>query len=117
MFTTVDSVRIPVEMNEIFVVENRFSESSVFECLGHVGFGVTDLYWTISRDGAAPIIPEVTTQYKYYNIFVGDNYLSLTIDHSVEVFRGFVRCSSRTAPDEEIIIRIQGEEKITKNDG
>ncbi len=107
MFTIAGGERTQVEMNEVFVVENRFSDSSVFECLGHIGSGVTDLYWTISRDGAAPIIPDNSLDSEYYTIFVGDNYLTLIVKHSKEVFRGFVRCNSRTSPD-EITVFIQG---------
>lgn len=107
MYTIVEGVRLAVEENEVFTVENRFSDSSQFECLGHIGSDVTDLYWTIGRDGESPIIPDSSFDNDYYNVFVGDNYLTLTIKHSMAAFRGFVRCTSRTAP-QNITVFIQG---------
>ena len=105
---TNDSVtRRTVVSEEVIVVSSRFSDEIFLECQGHIGSGVTDLYWTIVREGDDPLVPESDFNNANYTVSLGDNYLTLTLKHLEAAFRGSVRCNSRTS-DVEINLFIQG---------
>ncbi len=108
MFMTNNTVtRRTVVSEEVIVVTSRFSNSIILECQGHIGSGVTDLYWTIIREGDDPLVPESDFTNDNYTVALGDNYLMLTLTHLEVPFRGSVRCNSRTS-DEEINVYFQG---------
>ena len=100
VYTESGSTRRQVPNNDIIVVPNRFSEPTNLECFGHARSGVTDLYWTIARDGEEPLVTNYEISDERYMVTLGDNFITLRIVHSVEPFRGIVRCNSRTVKQE-----------------
>ena len=89
-----DNTRRQVPNHDIIVVPNRFSEPTDLECFGHARSGITDLFWTIAREGEEPLVTNDEISDSRYMITLGDNFITLRIEHSVEPFRGIVRCNS-----------------------
>ena len=96
MYTESDSIRRQVLNDDIIVVIDRFSKPTYLECFGQVGSGVTDLYWTIAREGEEPLVTNEEIRDDQYTITLGDNFITIRINNSVKPFRGVIRCNSQT---------------------
>ena len=87
--------RRSLENNTVLNVPNRFSSETLLQCLGDPASNTVDLVWTILRDGSEPFVPIENFWSENYTVTYGNNEANLTIVHTIEPFRGSLRCVSR----------------------
>lgn len=84
---------VKVANNSLIEVVNRRSGDLSLQCIEHVGTSATNLAWMVLPDNGSLIIP-MTEDDETYRATISGNQANLTIDNSVEPFRGLLKCIS-----------------------
>lgn len=69
------------------------------QCIEHVESGFTNLMWIVLPDNGSLIIPTSSAgkENNVYSVIKSGNQANLTIDNSMNPFRGLLKCSSSSS--------------------
>lgn len=82
-----------MDRNVIEIINRRSGDLNL-QCVEHVESGFTNLTWFILLDNGSLITPSEGKGSNLYTFVKSGNQANLTIDNSLEPFRGLLKCLS-----------------------
>lgn len=93
-----------VENNSLVEVLNRHSGNLDLQCVEYVGSVSTELTWFVLPDNGSLVAPSFGKEGDVYRVGVSGNQANLSIDNSLEPFRGLLKCWSSSG--EVVSVRV-----------